>query len=250
MHREELVGYLEEYLRVGDVRDYGPQGLQVEGRPEVRKIVTSVSASVELFERAVAAGADAILVHHGILWDREPRVVRGPMKRRLRLLLEHDLNLMGYHICLDRHEEVGNNVLAARGLGLREIASFGLYNGASIGFQGDAGGVPAEEMVRRINEFYGSRSLTFLYGPAAVRRAGIISGGAPREMQQAIDHGLDMFVTGEASEFVMHKAQEAGLHYVAAGHYATERIGIRTLGEHLAARFGLEAEFIDIPNPV
>jgi dinuclear metal center YbgI/SA1388 family protein len=250
MHRDELVGYLEEYLRVGEVRDYGPQGLQVEGRPQVRKIVTSVSASLELFERAVAAGADAILVHHGIFWDREPRVVRGPMKRRLRLLLEHDLNLLGYHICLDRHEEVGNNVLAARGLGLREIAPFGLYNGASIGFEGDAGGVPAEEMVRRIDEFYGSRSLTFLYGPAAVRRVGIISGGAQGEMQQAIDYGLDMYVTGEASEFVMHKAQEAGLHFVAAGHYATERIGIRALGEHLAARFGLEAEFIDIPNPV
>jgi putative NIF3 family GTP cyclohydrolase 1 type 2 len=105
-------------------------------------------------------------------------------------------------------------------------------------------------MVRRIDAFYGSRSLTFLYGPPSVRRVGIISGGAQGEIQQAIDQGLDMYITGEASEFVMHKAQEAGLHFVAAGHYATERIGIRALGEHLAARFGLEAEFIDIPNPV
>jgi dinuclear metal center YbgI/SA1388 family protein len=198
----------------------------------------------------VAAGADAILVHHGLFWDRESRVVRGPLKGRLQLLLERDVSLLGYHLCLDRHPEVGNNILAARGLGLREISPFALYEGVSIGFQGDASGVPAEEMVRRINAFYGSRSLTFLYGPPAVRRVGIISGGAQREMQQAIDAGLDMYLTGEASEFVMHKAQEAGLHYVAAGHYATERIGIRTLGEHLAARFGLEAEFIDIPNPV
>src|SRR5262249_24006035 len=151
--------------------------------------------------------------------DRESRVVRGAMKRRLRLLLEHDLNLMGYDICLDCHPEVGNNILAARGLELREIAPFGLYNGAPIGFQGDAGGVPAQELVRRIEEFYGARSLSFLYGPPPVRRVGIISGGAQREMEQAIDQGLDMYVTGEASEFVMHKAQEAGLHFVAAGHY-------------------------------
>jgi dinuclear metal center YbgI/SA1388 family protein len=250
MNRDALAAYLDEYLRVAEVRDYGPQGLQVEGRDEVRKIVTAVSASLELFEQAVAAGADAILVHHGLFWDRESRVVRGPLKRRLRLLLEHDVSIMGYHLCLDRHPEVGNNILAARGLGLREIAPVALYEGVSIGFQGETGGVPAEEMVRRIDGFYGSRSLTFLYGPPVVRRVGIISGGAQREMQQAIDAGLDMYLTGEASEFVMHKAQEAGLHYVAAGHYATERIGIRTLGEHLAARFGLEAEFIDIPNPV
>jgi dinuclear metal center YbgI/SA1388 family protein len=250
MHRDELVAYLNEYLRVGEVRDYGPQGLQVEGRKEIRKIITAVSASVELFEHAVAAGADAILVHHGVLWDRDPRQVRGAFRRRLHFLLGNDLNLLAYHLCLDRHDEVGNNILAARGLGLREIAPFARYQEVTIGYRGDAGGVPAEEMVRRVNDFYGSRALTFLYGPPTVRHVGIISGGAQGELRQAIDAGLDMYMTGEASEFVMHMAREAGIHFVAAGHYATERCGIRALGEHLAARFGLEAAFIDIPNPV
>jgi dinuclear metal center YbgI/SA1388 family protein len=250
MHRDELIRYLDSYLRVGEVKDYGPQGLQVEGREEIRKIVTAVSSSIELFERAAAAGADAILVHHGILWDRDPRVVRGPFRRRIQLLLEKGLNLLAYHLCLDRHDELGNNILGVRGLGLDEIAPFGIYQGMSIGYRGDAGGVPAEEMVRRIETFYGAKALAFLYGPPSVRHVGVISGGAQGEIRQAIDAGLDMYLTGEASEFVMHAAQEAGIHFVAAGHYATERIGIRALGEHLAAQFGLEAQFIDIPNPV
>jgi putative NIF3 family GTP cyclohydrolase 1 type 2 len=186
MHRDALVRYLEEYLRVGEVKDYGPQGLQVEGREEIRKIVTAVSASVELFERAVAAGADAVLVHHGILWDRDPRVVRGPFKRRLELLLENGLSLFAYHLCLDRHDEVGNNILGVRGLGLGEIAPFGIYQGMSIGYRGDAGGVGAEEMVRRIEGFYGAPALSFLYGPPSVRHVGLISGGAQGEIRQAI----------------------------------------------------------------
>src|SRR5262245_50744131 len=182
--RDAILQYLHEYLRVGEWRDFGPQGLQVEGSANVEKVVTGVSASVELFERAAEAGARMILVHHGMFWERDSRVVRGPLRRRLELLLRHEITLAGYHLCLDAHPEVGNNVLAARGLGLTEIEPFGRYENTTIGYQGRLPGVPVEAFVRRVNEFYGSQSLVFPYGPQAVRSVGIISGGAQREMLQ------------------------------------------------------------------
>lgn len=247
--RDELIGYLDGYLRVGEYRDYGPQGLQVEGRPEIRKVVTAVSSSLELFERAAAVGADLVMVHHGLLWDRDSRLVRGAYRERLAVLLRNEINLAGYHLCLDAHPEVGNNVLAARGLGLTDIQPWCEEAGTAIGFRGQCEPAPAAEWLRRINTFYGSDSLAFLYGPEPVRSIGIVSGGAQRQVHDALAEGLDMYVTGEVSEFVMHTAKEGGIHFVAAGHYNTERIGIRTLGEHVASRYNVDVEFIDLPNP-
>lgn len=248
--RDEILRYLHDYLRVAEFRDYGPQGLQVEGKPEVRKVASGVSGSVALFERAAQAGADMVIVHHGIFWERESRVVKGGLKRRLELLLENGITLAGYHLCLDAHDEVGNNVLAVRGLELENIRPWGEHAGKLIGYRGEWDGLPVGEAVRRVNELYGSDSLTFLYGPEQVRTVGIISGGAQGDLRAAVEDGLDMFVTGEASEFVMNTAREGGIHFVGAGHYNTERLGIRALGEHLAGRFGVEHEFIDLPNPV
>jgi len=248
--RDELLRYLHDYLKVGDYRDFGPQGLQVEGRAEVRKVVSGVSGSAALFEAAAAAGADLVIVHHGIFWDRDPRVVKGGLKRRLQLLLEHEITLAGYHLCLDAHPEVGNNILAARGLRLENIQPWGDYNGKPIGYRGEWIGLPVENAVRRVNELYGSQALAFLYGPDPVRTVGIISGGAQGEVRAAIESQLDMYITGEASEYVMHLAQEGSIHFLAAGHYNTERLGIRAVGERLAREFGIEHEFIDLPNPV
>jgi len=248
--RDELIGYLDDYLRVRDFRDYGPQGLQVEGRPQVQKVVTAVSSSLELFQRAAEVGTDLILVHHGLLWDRDSRLVRGAYRERLASLLRHDINLAGYHLCLDAHPEVGNNALAVRGLGLADLQPWYEEGGVTLGFRGCGEPAPAAEWLRRINTFYGTDSLAFLYGPELVRTIGVISGGAQRQIQDALDAGLDMYVTGEVSEFVMHTAKEGGIHFVAAGHYNTERIGIRALGEHVAARFALDVQFIDLPNPV
>jgi dinuclear metal center YbgI/SA1388 family protein len=248
--RDELIGYLDDYLLVQEFRDYGPQGLQVEGRAEVRKVVTAVSSSLELFRRAAEEEADLILVHHGLLWDRDSRLVRGAFRERLATLLRHDINLAGYHLCLDAHPEVGNNALAVRGLGLTDIQPWCEEGGVGIGFRGRGEPAGASEWLRRINEFYGSDSLAFLYGPEPVRSIGVISGGAQRQIQDALAAGLDLYVTGEVSEFVMHTAKEGGIHFVAAGHYNTERIGIRALGEHVAERFGLDVQFIDLPNPV
>jgi dinuclear metal center YbgI/SA1388 family protein len=248
--RDEILAHLHEYLRVADYRDYGPQGLQVEGKAEVRKVVSGVSGSVALFEAAAAAGADLILVHHGIFWDRESRVVKGGLKRRLELLLGHEMTLAGYHLCLDAHSEVGNNILAARGLGLSNIQPWAEYNGRTIGFRGEWDGLAPDEAVQRVNDLYGSRSLTFLSGPERIRHVGIVSGGAQSEIRTAIESGLDLYITGEVSEYVMTTAQEGGIHFISAGHYNTERLGIRALGEYVAGRFGVEHEFIDIPNPV
>jgi dinuclear metal center YbgI/SA1388 family protein len=250
VHRDEILSYLHETLEVAAYRDYGPQGLQVEGRETVRKIVTGVSACAALFERAAAAGADLVLVHHGILWDRDPRVVSGARRRRLQLLLEHELTLAAYHLCLDAHPILGNNALAARHLGLRSLQPWCERHGRTLGWWGEWGPTSVDEAVRRIEALYATKALLLPGGPPQVRTVGIISGGAQGEIHAALELGLDLFVTGEASEFVMHTAAEGGIHFVAAGHHATERLGIRALGRDLAARFALEHEFVDLPNPV
>jgi dinuclear metal center YbgI/SA1388 family protein len=249
--RQALVTYLDHLLDASQGRDYGPNGLQVEGKETIRKVVTGVSACQELFVRAREAGADAVLVHHGIFWDGMPRVLTGIQYRRVAELVRGEMSLLAYHLPLDRHPELGNNVLAARDLGLKSLEPFGLHEGLPIGFKGHFPfPVDPAELVERCRKTYGQEPLTFLSGPDSVKTVGIISGGAQREVYDAIADGLDAYITGEVSEWVMNVVREAKIHYLACGHYATERLGIRALGEHLAGRFGIEAEFIDVPNPV
>ncbi|MEO8502546.1 MAG: Nif3-like dinuclear metal center hexameric protein [Acidobacteriota bacterium] len=249
--RTELVRYLDVLLDAASGRDYGPNGLQVEGTAEVKKVVTGVSACLELFERARAAGADAILVHHGLFWDGTPRVLTGMQGKRVRELILGNLNLIAYHLPLDRHPELGNNALGAKALGLYGVEPFGLHEGSSVGVKGFfPEPISPTELVERCQKTYDREPLAFLGGPNPVRTVGLISGGAQREVYQAIDAGLDAYITGEVSEWVMNVARESGIHYLSAGHYATERLGIRALGEHVATRFQIEHEFIDVPNPV
>jgi dinuclear metal center YbgI/SA1388 family protein len=248
--RDALVSHLDEYLDSRG-RDYGPNGLQVEGREEIRKIVTGVSACRELFVRAREAGADAVLVHHGLFWEGMPRTLTGFQYRRVAELIRGEMSLIAYHLPLDRHAEIGNNAIAGRDFGLTGMESFGEHDGLPIGFKGRfPSPISSAELVERCRRIYGQEPLAFLSGPDPVRSLGIISGGAQRELYDAIADGLDAYITGEVSEWVMNVAKEAGIHYLAAGHYATERLGVRALGEHLAERFGIEAEFIDVPNPV
>lgn len=251
MDRSDLISYLDEYLAAQEGRDFGPNGLQVEGRAEIRKLVTGVSACAELFRRAEEAGADAVLVHHGLFWEGTPRVLTGLQYLRVAELVRAGINLLAYHLPLDRHPEVGNNALAARALGLVELAPFALHDGLPVGFSGRfPEPVAAEVVVERCREIFSQEPLAFRHGPELVTRVGIVSGGAQKEFHQAIAAGLDAYITGEVSEWVMNVAREARVHYLACGHYATERLGVRALGEHLAARFDLEVEFIDVPNPV
>ncbi|MCB1054911.1 MAG: Nif3-like dinuclear metal center hexameric protein [Acidobacteria bacterium] len=250
MQRADLVAYLDTFLEASRGKDYGPNGLQVEGRREIRKIVTGVSACQELFARARQAGADAVLVHHGLFWTGMPYPLTGMQYRRVAELFAGDLNLLAYHLPLDRHPDVGNNALACRALGLEHLEPFGDYEGLPVGFKGSfADPVTAAELVRRAGSFYEQEPLAFLDGPEPVATVGIISGGAQKDLYRAIDEGLDAFITGEVSEWVMNLARENRIHFLACGHYATERCGIRALGEHLAERFGLDVEFIDVPNP-
>jgi dinuclear metal center YbgI/SA1388 family protein len=249
--RDELVAYLRDLLDIDRSPDLCPNGLQVEGAARIDRLVTGVSACQELFERAVAVGAQAVLVHHGLFWRGDPRPVVGFRKRRLAELLAADVNLLAYHLPLDRHSELGNNVLAARGLGLEALVEFGSYEGAPIGWSGRfARPLAAAELAERCSTLFGQRPQLFGGADRPVSTLGVISGGAQREFHAAIAAGLDAFLTGEASEWVVNVARETGTLYVAAGHYATERLGVQALGEHLVERFGLSVEYVEVHNPV
>ena len=247
-----LVDHCDELLDARSGEDYGPNGLQVEGTRDVRKVATGVSACVELFERARDAGADAVVVHHGVLWQGDgAQPLIGYYGRRMRSIVESGLHLVAYHLPLDRHLELGNNVLAARGLGLYALEPWGEHRGLPLGCRGRyPEPVAASAFVERCRTLFGQEPLAFLSGPDPIATVGVVTGAAPGEIRRAIDSGLDAFVTGEANEWVMNVAREAGIHFLACGHHATERLGVRALGEHLAARFGLEHLFLDVPNPV
>jgi dinuclear metal center YbgI/SA1388 family protein len=247
-----LLAYLEELLQPAIFSDYGPNGLQVPGPEVVRTVVTGVSASAELFERAAALGADLVVVHHGLFWTGAPLALTPSAKRRLRLLFEHDMALAAYHLPLDGHPEVGNNALLAAGLGCASHEPFALHKGTPIGvsgrFEGD--GIAADELVARARGLTGREPLAFLDGPARVRTIAIVSGAGADYLGEAVAAGHDAFLTGEPAERVMTHAREEGIHFVAAGHYATETFGVRRLGELLAERFGVVQQFVDVPNPI
>jgi dinuclear metal center YbgI/SA1388 family protein len=221
-------------------------GLQVVGAPEVRKIACAVSASRELFERAGELGAQLVLVHHGLFWDRDSRVIGPELKGRLVALFDADLTLAAYHLALDAHPELGNNVLLARELGVNPVERF-----AEIGFGGPLDRPqPMDEFATRIRDRLDRPPLVFSYGPETIERVAVCSGGAARHLADAVAAGYDCFVTGEAAEPTKHAAREAGVHFVAAGHYATETLGVQALAERIGQEFSLEWEFLDLPNPV
>jgi dinuclear metal center YbgI/SA1388 family protein len=244
--RDEILAFASELLDLDAYPDYGPMGLQVAGASDVKRLACGVSASLELFERAAAAGAEMLLVHHGLLWDRGPRVIDDASRRRLKTLFDAEITLAAYHLALDAHPEVGNNALLARELGIDPSETF-----AGIGFGGRlAEPVSIDEFAARVREKLGSEPVVFAHGPERIERAAVITGGAARHLAEAAEAGYDLFLTGEPAEPSLHTARELGIHFVAAGHYATERIGIQALTARLAEQFGLEWEFIDLPNPV
>jgi len=244
--RDDIVAFCDELLDVGSYPDYGPVGLQVVGSAEVRKLVCGVSASRELFERAAEAEAQLVIVHHGLFWEKETRVVGPVLRGRLRALFDGDLTLLGYHLALDAHPEIGNNANLCRELGVDAERRFTEWGwGGSL-----ATPVPASEFANRVQEVVGRMPLVFAYGPEEISRVAICSGGAGRYVADAIAEGYDCFLTGEADEPTKHLAKEAGIHFVAAGHYATETSGVQALATRVAERFGVDREFVDLPNPV
>ena len=248
MKREELTHYLDTLLEAARYKDYCPNGLQVEGRAEVRRVLAGVTASQALVDAAIARGADTLLVHHGWFWRGEDGRVTGFRKARLQALLGHDINLIGYHLPLDAHPELGNNAQLAKRLGWSIEGYFGDQDLGCFGSSAGTGTLSdlAAQLTREL------RRSPLLIGDAGrpVRRIAWCSGGAQSYFEAAIDQGVDVFVSGEISEQHVHLARETGVAYLAAGHHATERFGVQALAAHLAERFGIECEFLDIDNPV
>jgi dinuclear metal center YbgI/SA1388 family protein len=242
----ELIRALDDLLDPSAFEDVCPNGLQVPGPARIDRVVTGVTAQRELFERAVQAGAQLVLVHHGLFWNFAPVGLTPRLAERLRPLFRHEIALAAYHLPLDAHHEVGNNALLAEALGAGGHVGFaGIGRGATF-----AEPLPAAELFARVAGATGREPLVFDSGPPAVRRLAIVSGGAASRLDQAAAEGYDAFLTGEPKENVMADAREAGIHFIAAGHYATETFGVRRLGDWLAARFGVEHIWVDIPNPV
>ena len=247
----ELIAYLDDLLESSAFADYGPNGLQVPGRDDVAHVVTGVSASAELFERAAALDGDLVLVHHGLFWGEPAGPVSPALKRRLKLLFDHDLALAAYHLPLDAHPELGNNALIATGLGALSAEPFAVHRGRAIGVIATFDPPrPRAQLVADVAALTQRDPLVFPAGPEQVRRLGIVSGSAADDIQEAITLGLDAFLTGEPAERIMSIAHEGDVTFLAAGHYATETFGIRALGELLARHFDLRHTFVDIPNPV
>lgn len=249
--RDEIVGWLDDLLDPAGFEDYGPNGLQVPGAERVERVVTGVSAQLELFERAAELDAQLVLCHHGLFWDFHPRTVGPAMKRRLQTLFDADLSLAAYHLPLDAHPEVGNNALICAELGMERGEPFGSHRGRSIGFVArSAEGVPFAELRERCARAFGQQPFVWDAGPEVVHSLGVVSGSAASSLQDATALGLDGMLTGEPAEHVMADAREAGVHFIAGGHYGTETFGVRRLGEMLEQRFGVEHHFVDVPNPI
>jgi dinuclear metal center YbgI/SA1388 family protein len=249
--RDAIIAYLDQLLEPASFDDYGPNGLQVPGAPEVSLVATGVSAHRELFEAAAQAGAGLVLCHHGILWDSQPREITPALKGRLAALFGSDMSLAAYHLPLDAHPEVGNNALICSELGLERSESFGAHKGRDIGWVGRAeDGVPFAELVERCRRAFGQEPFAWDAGPELVRSVGVLSGGGASSFGEAISLGLDAFLTGEPAEPAMADAREGGVHFIAAGHYATETFGVRRLGELLEQEFGVEHRFLEVRNPI
>ncbi len=247
----DIVAYADEFLSACEFKDYCPNGLQVEGGAQVKKIVSGVTASQALIDGAIKKGADLILVHHGFFWRGENAVIVGLKKKRINALLKHDISLLAYHLPLDAHEECGNNVQLAKRLSLRPIGVFGESQPA-IGLIAEFSQPLSSQVFAHRIESVLMRSPIHLSADSTkkIQRVAICTGGAQSYFSAAIDENVDAFVTGEVSESSYHLAMESGVDYFAAGHHATERYGVQALAELLSETFSLEHEYLEIPNPI
>lgn len=254
MDRAELLGWLDQTLQPSRFSDYCPNGLQVEGSPVIDRIVTGVTASQALIAKAIEVQAQAILVHHGWFWRGEDLTVRGTRRQRLAAVLSHDINLLAYHLPLDAHPTFGNNVQLARVLGLepeRDPLGNPVTGGAKdlVWFGAPQKSVTLEQFATQIGQALGREPLVVGEPGQPCRRVAWCTGGAQGMFETAIDAGVDAYITGEISEPNAHLARESGVAFISAGHHATERYGVKALGEAIAARFDIEVSFFDINNP-
>ncbi len=244
MKLQELLPYLNGYLNISDFEDYGPNGLQVEGKSEITTLATAVSASLATIEAAVKEGVDTLIVHHGLFWKGDPYPIDGAKRKKLRLLLENEISLLAYHLPLDGHPEVGNNWVAAKELGWKELESFD-----QIGVKGKFAPVDIEVLVAELEAFYSHGATVALSGSKKVSTAVLVSGGAYRWLPKAAKEQVDCFITGNFDEPAWGMAHEEKMHFMALGHSATERVGPRALASHIANQFEVPCQFLDVPNP-
>lgn len=250
----ELEQILDEKLNSKAITDYAPNGLQVEGKREIRKIITGVTASLPLIEQAIAKNADAILVHHGYFWKSENPCIRGMKGKRIKALLQNDINLFGYHLPLDMHPELGNNACLAKQIGVTNLQ--GLEDKAlSVPVWGELRETISAQTLKQRLEQALNRQVTFCgdfhsdFAQKPIKTIAICTGGGQGYIDLAANKGIDAFITGEISEQTTHSAREQGIYFYACGHHATERDGVKSLGEWLAKHYHLDVEFIDIDNP-
>ena len=224
--------------------DFCPNGLQVEGKGEVEKVATGVTASLATIEKAVEWGADALVVHHGLFWRGDRATLVGPMRAKVALLLEHGISLFGYHLPMDANPDVGNNFNAARDLGVKDLTPF-----AEFGVQGEIKPTPIAQWVEKAEAYYSHPAHTALGGPEEVKGVAIISGGAYKMLTEAADLGLDCMITGNFDEPAWHIAQERGIHFLALGHTNTEQVGPKALATYIEERHRVATAFLEVPNP-
>lgn len=250
LDREQLVQLLNEKLAIAQIRDYCPNGLQVEGRRTIRKVLTGVTASQALLDRAVEEQADAVIVHHGYFWKGEASEITGMKKRRLQTLLRHDINLLAYHLPLDVHPVLGNNAQLGALLALNEIQPLQSVEPCGVVQQATlASACTLAQIAAQLSDALGRQLLVHDAGIGQISRLAWCTGGGQGYITQAAAAGAQLFISGEVSEQTIHSANELGIHFIAAGHHATERYGIKALGEWLAAQTGVEVVFADLYNP-
>ena len=248
MQLKKLCEFCDEYLKVDEFNDYCPNGLQVEANSEVENIVCGVTASRALIEAAIEQGADTLIVHHGYFWKGESQPITGYKGRRISSLIRNNINLLAFHLPLDAHPEVGNNVQLGRIMDWNISASFGEQNLVLEGRLPQA--QTLAEVSQQLEARLATRALPISAGDHPIERIAWCTGAAQGFIEVAAERGVDAFVSGEISEPTFHLAREMGIHYIAAGHHATERYGVQALGKIIAERFGVKQQFIDIPNPV
>ncbi len=250
MKRSELVAYLDGLLHIATIPDFGPQGLQIEGQEEITKLAVAVDAAHEAIDGALAAGAEMLLVHHGIFWGSTKRLA-GAFGHKVRRFFDANLNLYAAHLALDVHPEFGNNAELCRLLGLTAVGSYFNYKGLDVGFIAEPSQpVPFPILVQRFTDALQPPLRVQAFGPERVRKVAVCSGDAARSMEEAYDLGCDTLVTGELDYTMARAAEELGMNVIYGGHYATETLGVQALARHLADRFGLPWVFVDAPVPL
>ena len=247
--REDIVRFLDEYLCSASISDCSLNGLQVQGRDAVRKIVFGVSANMELFKKAKVFGADMIIVHHGLLWGQE-QPLTGIFGCRVGFLLENKISLVGYHLPLDKHPVIGHNAQLLKKLEATQLKPFALYHGQQIGFCGEIKPNSLAAVTRKLEQVCGTKAIVLPFGPKKICRVGVVSGGGWSMLTDAVREGLDLFVTGSLDEPAQELCREGHIHCIALGHYNSEKIGVQALMNMVQKQFGVETKFIDIKNQI